>query len=78
MIFVVISTETSIYGEGTCVSKNRYRLQNGLKVYFYNKSSINKEFEKYGIIKCLEIDEPIKYMVGEAPLKFFLIVCKKV
>jgi SAM-dependent methyltransferase len=78
MIFVVISTETSIYGDGTCVSKNRYRLQNGLKVFFYDKSSVNEEFEKYGIVKFIEIDEPIKFMAGEAPLKFLMIICEKV
>ncbi|MHC1703812.1 MAG: class I SAM-dependent methyltransferase [Tenuifilaceae bacterium] len=77
MIFVVVSTKASLFGNGTYVSTNRYKQNNGLKVFFYDRSTIIKEFSDYGIVECLEIDEPIKFMEGEEPLKFLMIICKK-
>jgi SAM-dependent methyltransferase len=77
MIFVVVSIEASMFGSGKIVSKNRYKLKNGIKVFFYDTLSVMKEFENFGIVECREIDEPIKFMVAEEPLKCFMVICKK-
>lgn len=77
MIFTVVSTKASMYGGGRLLSKNRFQLMKGLKVYFYDSESVTHEFEDFGLIDFNEIDEPIKHMDNEPPLKCIYIKCKK-
>lgn len=77
MIFVTTSKNMSMYGSGKCIGKDRYEISNGLKVFFYDSDSIEKEFSDYGLINYKDIDEPIKFLEGEEPLKMLQIVCKK-
>jgi len=77
MFFVVISKKANMFGEGKELSKDRFKIQNDLKVFFYDDQSIRKEFSSFGLISYKEIDEPIKHMVNEPPLKCYLINCHK-
>jgi SAM-dependent methyltransferase len=77
MIFVVASTQSSMFGMGKKLSKNRFKISNGLNVYFYDNVSISKEFSKYGLIDYEEIEEPIKFMTDQPPIKLISVTCKK-
>jgi SAM-dependent methyltransferase len=77
MIFCAISDNSDLMKSGKKVGENRYLLPNGLKVFFYNDSFIEKEFSKYGLIDYQNIDEPIKFKSGFPPMKFKMITCKK-
>jgi SAM-dependent methyltransferase len=77
MVFTVISKTTSMYGQGKKLSKDRYQIMNGLNVFFYDAHSVKKEFGSYGLIEYNDIDEPIKHMKGEPPLKCILIKCQR-
>jgi len=77
MVFVVVSTDSSLFKQGRLISNNRRKLVIGQTVYFYNKHSIEKEFGNYGLIGYTEYDEPIKHMPNEDPLRCFKIVCRK-
>jgi len=77
MIFTVASKQMSYYGTGKLLSKDRFRIMNGLNVYFYDTIALKKEFDGCGIVEIKAIDEPIKFMTGQYPLKLLLIVCKK-
>jgi 2-polyprenyl-3-methyl-5-hydroxy-6-metoxy-1,4-benzoquinol methylase len=77
MIFIVASKKASMYGKGKPLSKDRFEIMKGLKVFFYSTDSAKKEFEKYGLVELSEINEPIKHMVNEPPLKCILVKCKK-
>lgn len=77
MVFVVASTNTSMFGIGKKISNNRFRIQTGLDVFFYDSDSIIKEFAPYGLIECKEIQEPIKFMTNQPPIKLMSITCKK-
>jgi len=77
MIFVVASTKTSMFGLGKKLSKNRFKISNGLNVYFYDNLSISKEFSQYGLIDYEEIEEPIKFMTDQPPIKLISVTCKK-
>ena len=77
MVYTVVSTKASMYGTGKILSKDRFQMGQGISVYFYSKSSIEKEFSKYGLQEYYEIDEPIKHVPDEPPLKCFLIICIK-
>lgn len=77
MFFVVVSKKANMFGEGKELSKDRFKIQNGLKVFFYDEQSIKQEFSSFGLISYNEIDEPIKHMENEPPLQCFLIKCQR-
>ncbi len=77
MIFTVISREANMYGKGRLLSTDRFRMENGLSVYFYDSDSVQYEFRDFGMIESGNIDEPIKFMEGQESLKCKFIVCKK-
>ena len=77
MIFVVATKELSLYGCGICLSKDRYRLPDGLTIYFYDEESISREFSKFGLIRITDIEEPIKFAAGYDPMPLKFVVCRK-
>ena len=77
MIFTVVSPKAEMYGKGILVSKNRFRIMNGLNVYFYDSEAIQREFTTFGLTEFRELEEPIKFMTGHEPLKCILIICRK-
>jgi len=77
MFFSTIAKKDSLYAKGKPVSKDRFEVMKGAKLFFYDTESINKEFEKYGLVDFSEIDEPIKYDNNYPPMRFTLIKCKK-
>jgi len=68
MIFTAITKEAPIYGQGKFISKNRYEMFGGVKMFFYDRGSINAEFSEAGLFEIDEITENYP---------FFLIKCKK-
>jgi SAM-dependent methyltransferase len=68
MVFTAISKEAQTYGKGKFISKDRYEVFDGVKMFFYDKESITAEFKKAGLFELTEIDETYP---------FFLIKCKK-
>lgn len=77
MIFTVASVKMDSYGEGKYISHNRYLLNNSLKVYFYDESSVRSEFSDFGLITFNYLEEPVKFKDGQNPLQMFYIVCEK-
>jgi SAM-dependent methyltransferase len=77
MIFVAASKDTGLFGSGKFLSRNRYELAKGLKVYFYDSDSVFKEFSAFGLIECKDIEEPVKFLKGEEPVKMKYVLCKK-
>jgi SAM-dependent methyltransferase len=77
MIFIVTSKQTDLYGKGKFLSKDRFEIEKGLKVFFYDSESITKEFADFGMIECRDIEEPVKFMEGQDPLRLKLVICKK-
>jgi len=68
LIFTVISKEAHTYGQGKFISKDRYEMFGGVKMYFYDTESIHAEFGKAGLFEITEIIENYP---------FFLIKCGK-
>lgn len=68
MVFVVVSKNAVNYGSGKYVSKDRYEVHKGLKLYFYDTESIQAEFGPYGLFEFVEIEED---------LTFYIVKCKK-
>lgn len=57
MVFSVISTEATTYGQGRHLSKDRYEIINGVKIFFYSPESVRQEFGRYGLSDVVEIYE---------------------
>lgn len=68
MIFTVISKEADTYGKGKFVSKDRYEIFEGVKMFFYDRESIHSEFNGVGLFEITEVDENFP---------FFIIKCQK-
>ncbi len=78
MIFTIVSKKVPMYGSGKRLSKDRFEVAKGMRVFFYDDESVKREFGNYGLIEFSEIDEPIKHMDNEPPLKLILVKCKRV
>lgn len=68
MVFIAISKQAHTYGKGKFISKDRYEIFDGVKMFFYDKESIHTEFDKAGLFEITEVNENFP---------FFLIKCKK-
>lgn len=77
MIFVVLSKKSNMYGQGKYISSDRYQLQKGLNVYFYDLNSVKAEFKDYGLINAYEYIEPIDQGLKTLPLNCIYIQCQK-
>jgi hypothetical protein len=77
MVFIVVSKEYKLYGNGKLVSIDRFMIDKGLTVFFYDAETIENEFSPFGLVEYSKIDEPVKHMENEEPMKFFQVICKK-
>lgn len=77
MIFVTASKQMSMYGTGKYISKDRYEISKGLSVYFYDNDAIEKEFAGFSLTEYKDVEEPIKFMEEQDPLKLKLVICMK-
>jgi hypothetical protein len=77
MVFVIATKNTGLFGSGKILSRNRYEIAKGLKVYFYDSDSVLKEFSDFGLIEYKDFEEPVKFMKGEEPVNLKYVICKK-
>ncbi len=68
MIFAVVTKDAPIYRQGTCIEKDRYEIHGGIKMFFYDRESIQEEFGNTGLIKITEVMDIFP---------FYLIKCQK-
>lgn len=78
MIFTTISKKAPMFGKGKQLSRDRFEIIKGAKIFFYDSDSIKREFGKYGLIEISEIDESNKKIENKPPLNFMVVKCKKV
>jgi SAM-dependent methyltransferase len=77
MIFTVVSKHANMFGNGKRLSKDRFEIMKGLNVFFYDSDSVKREFSDFGLRKFKDIDEPIKHMIGQEPVKCKFVICRK-
>lgn len=58
MIFTVIAKEAPMYGRGTKLADDWFESLPGMQMYFYDASSIEREFGAFGLVEHVRIDEP--------------------
>ena len=74
MIFTFISKKAPMYGLGRKLGEDWYERLPNLKMYFYDVESAQREFGAYGLLECLEIEEPSN---GGVSLSFICAICQK-
>src|SRR5664280_7403 len=77
MLCAVASKENSLFGTGRYLSKDRYEIAKGLSVYFYDSISVLDEFSDFRKVEFKDIEEPVKFIEGAAPVKLKLVICRK-
>ncbi len=68
MVFTTITKNAETYGNGTLVSKDRFEMFGGVKMFFYDKETIQEEFGNAGLFEITEVTENFP---------FYLIKCQK-
>jgi SAM-dependent methyltransferase len=68
MVFTAITQDAQTYGQGTEISKNRFEMFGGVRLYFYNKEAVRHEFNKAGLYEIEDITENYP---------FYIIKCRK-
>jgi SAM-dependent methyltransferase len=68
MVFTTVTKEAQIYGQGTCIDKDRFEIANGLNMFFYDKELIQEEFGKVGLVEIIDVNDIYP---------FYFIKCKK-
>lgn len=68
MVFIMISKESQMYGQGQPIGKDRFQVFQGIHMYFYDLESIENEFGQYGLFEVSKV---------ELSYPFFMVKCKK-
>ncbi len=68
MIFTAITKAARTYGQGTLIRKDRFEMFGGVKIFFYDKETIEEEFGDAGLFEVTEVAENYP---------FYLIKCRK-
>jgi SAM-dependent methyltransferase len=68
MVFTTITKAAQTYGQGTLIDKDRFEMFGGVKIFFYDKETIDEEFGNAGLFEVTDIAENYP---------FHLIKCRK-
>lgn len=68
MVFTTITKAAETYGKGTCISKDRFEMFGGVKMFFYDTETIEQEFGKARLSDIATVTENYP---------FYIITCKK-
>jgi SAM-dependent methyltransferase len=74
MIFTVISKDAPMYGQGPRLGDDWYEIHPGLKMYFYDTESVERELGTYGLVEQTRLDEPLH---NGSSFPFINVVCTK-
>jgi SAM-dependent methyltransferase len=73
MVFTVISKDFDMYGKGEKLGEDWYEIHPGMRMYFYDDTSIQREFGAFGPVEISKIDEP---MPNGIMRPFLNVICK--
>jgi|SRR5690554_69855 SAM-dependent methyltransferase len=77
MVFVTISKHHYKYELGEETKRDSLAMPYGVTLYFYDKDTIMRDFEAYGLIDASLMDEPKANEDDKPSRGFWYIVCKK-
>lgn len=68
MVFTAITKDAQTYGQGTPISKDRFEMFGGARIFFYDRETIELEFGDTGLFEIAEVKENYP---------FYLIKCSR-
>lgn len=68
MVFTTITKDAQTYQQGKLISKDRFEMFGGVKIFFYDRETIQDEFGQAGLFEITEVTEQYP---------FYLIKCRK-
>lgn len=68
MVFTAITKDAQTYGQGIPIGKDRFEMFGGVKIFFYDRETIDEEFGNAGLFEVTEVTESYP---------FYLVKCKK-
>lgn len=68
MVFTAITKNAQTYGQGIQISNDRFEMFGGVKIFFYDKETIEEEFGNAGLFEITEVAENYP---------FYLIMCSR-
>ena len=74
MIFTVISKVAPMYGKGPQLGDDWFEIHPGLKMYFYDADSVEREFGAHGPVEQSTLDEPLH---DGNSFPFINVICTK-
>ncbi len=77
MIFVTIADTAPMFGTGTKISDRLFETMPGVRLFFYDAASIEREFGSFGLKSFRPVSEPAKHTTGKSHLDFLWIECLK-
>ncbi len=72
MIFTVVSKKAPMFGRGPKLGDDWYEVHPGVKMFFYDAASLQRELGPHGALDLSEIDEA----AGSGTLPLINVVCK--
>jgi predicted TPR repeat methyltransferase len=61
MIFTVVSKQFEMYGKGRKLGEDWYETHPGMRIFFYDEDSLERELGAFGLDDITEIDEPMSH-----------------
>ena len=78
MVFTAVSEKAPMYAKGKKLADNYYETDHGVKLFFYNDKSVEKEFKDYGLVDFIEMDDVHKDSPKDKPsINYLIIKCRK-
>lgn len=77
LFFITISKFDSRYGQGEKIGDDHFETRHGVRLFFYDQSSVQTDFGAYGLLSAEEISEPARSIHQRPQQKFMQIICKK-
>jgi SAM-dependent methyltransferase len=72
MVFTVVAKEFEMYGKGVKLGEDWYETHPGVRIFFYDATSIQREFGAYGQLEIAPVAEP---MTGGSTRPFLQVTC---
>ncbi|MBX3229852.1 MAG: class I SAM-dependent methyltransferase [Labilithrix sp.] len=59
MVFTLIAKDAEMYGRGRKLGDDWYETEPGMRLFFYDEVTVERDFGPYGLVRCTPIDEPM-------------------
>lgn len=76
MVFTAITKNAGSFGAGTRISRDRFRTKDGVDLFFYDESSIEEEFGRFGLEEMVKYLEPVNGS-RDSMTELWRITCRK-